>query len=294
MTLNAADWIAADWRADRLRVWVCGADYVTVLADGAGSDGLEPAQFENRLLALIEPHLKEGTVTTVICCGTAGGQNGWALAPYTPVPCTPPTGTAAHRITGTDPRIAVYLLPGLSQTRPPDMMRADETRIAGFIAAYPEWDGVLCLTGPQTRWVHISAGEVVSFRTFITGEMFDLLGGDADPALDEDAFAEAVSDAMSRSERVAATLFSLRAEVELNDMPHGTVQARLSGLLIGMELAAARSYWLGQNIALIGEGGLNVRYAAALKLQGVPVQVEGADEMTLRGLVRAHATLEVK
>jgi hypothetical protein len=58
---------------------------------------------------------------------------------------------------------------------PPDVMRGEETQIAGFLAAAPGFDGVLCLPGTHAKWVQISAEEVVSFRTFMTGEMFDLL-----------------------------------------------------------------------------------------------------------------------
>jgi 2-dehydro-3-deoxygalactonokinase len=74
-----------------------------------------------------------------------------------------------------DPRLRVSILPGLKQAVPPDVMRGEETQIAGFLAAAPGFDGVLCLPGTHAKWVQISAEEVVSFRTFMTGELFDLL-----------------------------------------------------------------------------------------------------------------------
>jgi hypothetical protein len=55
-------------------------------------------------------------------------------------------------------------------------MRGEETQIAGFLAQNPGFDGVLCLPGTHTKWVHISAGEVVSFRSFMTGELFATVG----------------------------------------------------------------------------------------------------------------------
>jgi 2-dehydro-3-deoxygalactonokinase len=292
-------WIAVDWGTSRLRAWVVESDKVTSLESSAGLGGLQPNQFEAALLSLIESHLQSDTVTPVICCGMVGAKQGWAEAPYANVPAAPPDATGALQVSGTDPRIAVRILSGMAQSRPADVMRGEETQIAGFVAAHPEWDGVVCLPGTHSKWVHISAGEIVSFRTFMTGEMFALLAEqsvlrhDVDsPDWDAAAFEQAVSDAMSRPERVAGDLFSLRAEALLQGLPPATARARLSGMLIGMELAAARPYWLGQNVALIGDTTLSNRYAAALMAQGVQAPCCDVDEMTLRGLNSAYTALK--
>lgn len=54
-------------------------------------------------------------------------------------------------------------------------MRGEKTQIAGFLAARPDFDGVLCLPDTHSKWVRISAGEICHFQTLMTGEMFDLL-----------------------------------------------------------------------------------------------------------------------
>jgi len=292
-------WVAVDWGTSHLRAWVHAGGTVTPLHSGAGMGDLAPDAFEPALLALIAPYLLPNAVTPVICCGMVGARQGWAEAAYAPVPAAPPDAGGALPVSGTDPRIAVYILPGMSQAAPADVMRGEETQIAGFIAAHPDWDGVLCLPGTHSKWAHISAGEVVSFRTFLTGEMFALLsrqsvlrhsvGGDG---WDDAAFVTAVSDTLSRPEHLASSLFSLRAGSLLDDLPAATARARLSGLLIGLELAGARPYWLGQNVALLGEGALCTHYAAALAVQGVTATRHPADEMTLNGLRAAYATLK--
>ncbi len=73
----------------------------------------------------------------------------------------------------TDPDLTVYVIPGIKQANPADVMRGEETQIAGFLARNKNWDGVICLPGTHTKWVHVSADEVVSFHTFMTGELFD-------------------------------------------------------------------------------------------------------------------------
>lgn len=290
-----AEWIAVDWGTSNLRAWAMGPG--GVLAQGGSDQGmgrLTPDGFEAALLDVISPWLGDG-VTPVIACGMVGAAQGWAEAPYAPVPCAPPGRDRALRPPVRDPRLDVRILPGVSQSAPADVMRGEETQIAGFLATAPTFDGVLCLPGTHTKWVHISAGEIVSFRSFMTGELFALLSGQSvlrhsvgGDGWDDAGFAEAVSDAMAAPQRLSTRLFSLRAGTLLEGLPAATARARLSGLLLGMELAGAREYWLGQQVALIGAPRLTGLYRAALAPQGVqPREVDGA-EIVLAGLRAAY------
>jgi 2-dehydro-3-deoxygalactonokinase len=173
-------------------------------------------------------------------------------------------------------------------------MRGEETQIAGFLATRPNWDGVVCLPGTHTKWVQISAGEVVSFRTFMTGELFDLLRGQSvlkhsvGEGWDDGAFADAVSDTLSKPEQLAARLFGLRAADLLQGQDAGIARAKLSGTLIGAELAATRPYWLGQQLAIIGADEVSNIYAKALQQQGAFVETADATQTTLVGLSLAR------
>jgi len=289
-----ADWIAVDWGTSHLRAWAMAGDG-SVRADAESDDGmgrLDRAGFEPALLRLIGPWLGAARMP-VVACGMVGSRQGWVEAPYATTPCRPlPDALITAPVT--DPRIGVHVVPGVRQTDPPDVMRGEETQIAGYLAMTPGFEGIVCLPGTHTKWAHVSAGEIVSFRSFMTGEMFDLLStasvlrhtvGDG---WDEDAFAEAVADAMSRPEGVASRLFSIRAEALLSGLSAGTARARLSGALIGLELAGARAYWLGQNVAIVGAPKLSAIYAAALGAQGVPATVADGAAMTRAGLAAAR------
>ena len=216
-----------------------------------------------------------------------------------PRPCAPPSAEDATRVQTKTARLSVHILPGVKQDKPADVMRGEETQIAGFLALNPKFDGIVCLPGTHTKWVHISAGEIVSFRTFMTGEMFALLSKQsvlrhtvAGSGWDAGSFADAVSAAMSNPAEISARLFSLRADGLLNDLPSNQARARLSGYLIGAELAAARPYWLGQHVALIGDDTLCKAYADALGDQGLPVERTDAERMTLEGLKAAYTSLK--
>ena len=299
-----ADWIAVDWGTSRLRAWAIGRDGA-VRAEARsdrGMAGLARDGFEPALLDLIAPWLDPARVTPVIACGMVGARQGWAEAPYRQVPCAPPGPEAAITAPAADPRIAVTLLPGVAQARPADVMRGEETQVAGFLARDPEFYGTLCLPGTHTKWVQISAGEIVSFRTVMTGDLFAALSGhtvlrhsigpgEASHGKDGPAFLEAVADAMARPEAVTARLFSLRAEGLLGELAPATAASRASGLLIGMELAGARGYWLGTRLAVIGDGRLADLYADALSAQGVAVERAGAEETVLDGLRAARSAM---
>ena len=70
------------------------------------------------------------------------------------------------------------VVPGVAQYgESPNVMRGEETQIAGFLSLNPGFDGVICLPGTHTKWAQVSAGEVVSLRSFMTGELFALLSG---------------------------------------------------------------------------------------------------------------------
>ncbi len=285
-----------DWGTSRLRVWAMqGAEVLAEASSEKGMSRLKRDTFEPALMELITDWLGAGT-TDVVACGMVGARQGWVEAPYAAVPA-PALAPRPIEVPGTDRRLRVFVVPGLKQTKPADVMRGEETQVAGFLAQNPQWDGVICLPGTHTKWVHVSADEVVSFRTFMTGEMFELLSQrsvlrhSVADSWDDGAFAEGMGTTLSRPESLASELFGLRARDLLEAADKGAAQSRLSGLLIGAELAASRAYWLGQNLAVIGNVGLAGTYARALEAQGAQVTAVDSNEMTLAGLQAARNLL---
>lgn len=283
-------WIALDWGTSHLRAWLMDAQDKVIerRQSEAGMATLGRTEFASALEALVGRF--DGPV---VACGMVGSRQGWAEAPYEVTPCAPPSAATATQVA------KVRILPGIKQTHPAEVMRGEETQIAGYLAKHADFDGVICLPGTHTKWVHISAGEIVSFRTAMTGEMFALLASQSvlrhsvGLGWDADAFACAVSETLSRPEGLAAALFNIRAASLLNGTEPGTARARLSGLLIGAELAAMRPYWLGQAVTLIGSDDLSSEYANALQIQGVTAQIANGEDMTLSGLIAAKSALEL-
>lgn len=297
--MTDASWIAVDWGTTHLRAWLMGPR--GVVAQGASEDGmgrLARDGYEAALLNLVGGWLLAGRETPVIACGMVGSRQGWQEAPYRSVPCTPLDRAFLVPVATQDKRLAVQLVPGLRQTSPADVMRGEETQIAGAMILTPGFDGVLCLPGTHSKWAQISADEVVSFQTYMTGELFSLISeksvlrhGMAGEGWDDAAFDVAVSDALSRPERIGARLFALRAEGLIAGLQPQTARARLSGLLIGLELAGSRPYWLGQPIGIVGAEKLSALYARALAAQGASPRLLSASDCVLAGLGAARRTI---
>jgi 2-dehydro-3-deoxygalactonokinase len=288
------DWIAIDWGTSNLRVWAMSAqdEPLAEAQSDRGMGKLAHADFEPALLDLVAPWLHKPL--TAIACGMVGARQGWIEAPYARTPCTPSPTTFTQAPT-TTPGLTVHIIPGVSQDSPADVMRGEETQIAGFLHENPGWDGILCMPGTHTKWVHLSAGEIVSFQTVMTGELFATISSQtvlrhsmADEGFDAAAFTTAMTDTISRPERLAASLFSIRAESLLHGQTPAQARARLSGLLIGAELAATRPYWLGQDIAIIGNGTAARLYQQALASQGASARLTDTTTITLAGLIAAR------
>lgn len=261
------EWAGAEFDGVRLRVWIDGQLSVRTVS------GRPEAVLQSMLTD------KQAHDRTVL-------RSGWPEAALRPVP----SAVALSPVDG--------LLPGLSQNSPADLMRYQTGRIRGFLAGFPEFDGVLCLVGQATVWAHISAGEVVSFRSFLTAELFSVIQSfDALPAMDtadSKAFTAALNHAISRPGAIAADLAGLRAQLALGQIDRSTAPSRLAGLLIGIELAAAKPYWLGQEIVVIGNGEWAGHYIAALTTQGLTVKQADGEAMAHAGLISAWQAMQRK
>jgi 2-dehydro-3-deoxygalactonokinase len=203
----------------------------------------------------------------MLACGFGGETRS---VPATPLPDRlPETG-------------GVRIVPGLADTQFGSRSADGMVRIAGFLALRENWDGVSCVTGETHVWAHVSAGEVVSFQCFDTGRLARVL------ELGEDwrdgGFADAMGEVMSRPERFAAVL--ARANIDA-DRSAGW------GVLIGAELAAARAFWLGQQVAVIGDDAGAEAMVAGLSEQAVPAERAGGLDCLIAGFDSARQLPEM-
>jgi len=296
-------WVAADWGTSNLRVWAL--DPQGSVIDSANSERgmskLQTTEFEAALLELVAPWLHDNKPMPVIACVMVGARQGWVEAPYVAVPCQPLAAQHMMRAPVKDHRLSVHIVPGLCQRQPADVMRGEETQIAGFLSSNSRYDGVLCLPGTHSKWVQVRNGEVIGFNTIMSGELYALLTtqsvlchsvGRDDQAWDAVSFASHVQRSIAAPEALTGMLFTLRAESLLNNLQPAAARSALSGLLIGQELRATHALWSEKRIALVGGDALIEHYASAFATQSVTVETHRGADLSLLGLTAAYAELQ--
>ena len=220
--------------------------------------------------------------------GMAGSRQGWVEAPYVACPAGPED--LKRHLHWIEPgRIA--LVPGLSveQGEVPDVMRGEEVQIFGALRLAGVTEGLFVLPGTHSKWATVRDGQVTGFRTYMTGEVYGLLGQhsilartlDAEAPLDEAMFRRGVTRA-GEGEGLLHNAFGVRALALFDRLSPAQSASYLSGVLIGEELRA-QQLPAGRPVVVIGAPALTARYALALGHKGVTVRSFGA-EATWAGL----------
>jgi 2-dehydro-3-deoxygalactonokinase len=233
-----------------------------------------------------------------------GSRQGWCEAGYLAVPQS--LSDLAAQLVGVpacSKDLRAYILPGLKQTNPYDVMRGEETQLAGYLGTLsrdstPLAAERICLPGTHAKWVRVDGGVVTHFSTALTGELFDLLSSHsilahslAGEGFDDEAFSDSVQTAYNDPACVTEALFSIRAEGLLTGEDGARARGRLSGLLIGAEFAGAHLA-AGEAVTLIGAKGLNATYAKALAVLGHDANSQDGEAMVLQGLSVVHEQLK--
>ena len=293
-------WIAIDWGSSNLRVWALNNNNAILdsILSNDGMLGLASNEFEPLLLEKISKWGVGDANIPILCCGMVGAKQGWVEAPYASIPYNLMQKADNVKVRCSDHRLNVRILGGLRQDNPADIMRGEETQIRGFLSIFSNFDGIICLPGTHTKWVHVSAGEVISFRTFMSGELFNLLSKysvlkhsvKSDDWNDKE-FRSAVSESISNPQKIFSDFFKLRADHLLKQVEQSELKSKLSGYIIGVELAGAKPYWLGQNVVILGNDNLSKIYKTALEGQGIFAQEIDATECTLNGLAQAFSLI---
>ena len=300
--MTDADWIALDWGTTNLRAWAMAHDGSVLESahSGSGMDRLAGGahQYESALLDLVEPWLSANRVTVVLACGMAGVAAGLDRGPLSTGAHTGASRECADARSMRGPAPSGTHRCGRSAGIPPDVMRGEETAIAGLLRLVPEFDGTVILPGTHTKWVHVAGGQIVRFTTFLTGELFGLLTGASIlrhsvccDGFDPDAFAAEFSGITDKPEAMAARLFALRAEHLLQGADPVVAASRLSGCLVGLEFAGALAYRDAKQTAVIAKGILADQYRIALDQTGSAFCIVDPDECVLAGLRDAFESL---
>ncbi|MCA6115662.1 2-dehydro-3-deoxygalactonokinase [Bradyrhizobium sp. WSM 1738] len=301
--MSEAAYVAVDWGTSSFRLWLVDRAG-NVLGERRSHEGMMAAG-KVGFAAVLQSHLEAvGAAPTlpVIICGMAGARQGWIEAGYVDTPA--PLASILQRavaVPGQDRDIRI--LPGIAQRdrEAPDVMRGEETQLLGALGLNAAGDALVCMPGTHSKWVSVHGGTVERFATFMTGELFGVISREtilshavagADEAEDVDAFKAAVVAAFERPAFAANLLFQVRSGQLLHGGTPSSAREKISGTLIGLELAAGLTGEASKaGITLVASGRLQMLYQLAFDTVAVPIRSIEAEDAARRGLLMAAAAI---
>jgi 2-dehydro-3-deoxygalactonokinase len=276
-------YIAVDWGSTNRRAWRLNGthDVQALLEDDLGILKMRHRDFA---VSIEEMRSQLGAAPNVpiLMAGMVGSSIGWQEVPYLALPIASPT-IAQHCFWMKETSIGI--VPGLCQ-RPPmahDVMRGEEVQIAGAFASDAlRGCSQLCLPGTHGKWVEVTDGRILSFATYMTGELFALLKAHSllgaqmgEPVVDGLDFRAGLNDGLS-GQPLQSALFGVRSR-HLLENDNGGGAAYVSGLLIGTEVATACKPESSEAIGLIGHPDLTSLYRIAIEQVGArSIEITGA------------------
>lgn len=284
--------IAVDWGTTNRRAYLLdGAGRCTdefedssgVLSVSAGGFADSVAQIRSRL-----------GDKPLLLAGMIGSNRGWVEAPY--VPC--PAGIADLVAGLAWPAEDIAIVPGVRDDRRTDVMRGEEVQLLGAVAGgLVAPDCRACHPGTHNKWVEIAGGRIATFRTVMTGELFNLLKEHsvlsdllAAPAEPGESFEAGVRRGLASD--IQSELFAVRARVLLGKARREDASSYTSGLLIGGDVRIGLDGAAAGPVVVMGRPELTRLYAAALATAGrEPVEVDG-ERCFLAGIRHIAETIE--
>ena len=284
-------WIAVDWGTSTFRAYLVQNNEVSdTIETKDGMKFVKSHLFEQTLLTLIDRWLDNDKITEILASGMVGSKQGWEEAPYQKTPCNL---KSLNYITPSlkDNRISLKIFSGVSQINQPDVMRGEETQIAGFLNENPNFNGSICLPGTHSKWVEIKNNNIIKFKTFMTGELFEIISKNSvlihsvkAEKIDKMELLKSVDKILQKPELFSNALFQLRADDLINSKGPSIYKSRLSGYLLAIELLGSVEFWKNSDIVLIGNPDLTSMYQFVLNKKVKSIKKFLSRDMILKGL----------
>jgi len=267
--------LGIDWGSTNRRAYLMdGAGRCLRQHEDGGGVLAERHRFAEAL-ADLRARMEAPPDTFAVLSGMVGSASGWIEVPYldTEVPLVqlPRHGAAID---------GGVIVPGYCyRGRSVDVMRGEEMQLLGAYLLGCG-DGWVILPGTHSKWVFLRGGRIERFATYMTGELFAMLGregslagimaGEVDPASFEIGLGLALEGAP-----LSNALFSVRARVVSASLDKEAARGVVSGLLVGTEFAVASH--AGGPVVLLGSTALTPRYQQAASYFGRAVQTIDPD-----------------
>lgn len=282
--------IALDWGTSSFRASIAdasGAVHETMSAPD-GILAVTNGEFEQAL----ETHIGGWDKSLqVMAAGMITSRQGWIELPYLPCPASAADLSGALYRHETASGRHIFFATGLSYRGAdgmPEVMRSEEVQVFGSLDL-----GVSHFVTPGThsKWITTSGDRLVSYATYVTGEVFaalkdhTILGRLMTPGADDEAaFERGVRAALDDPAGFLHRIFSARSLGLFGEIAPESISSYLSGQVIGTEVAhAIREHPKDAEYAVLASPGIGGRYVKAIQIAGLTVRY-GDPNAIVKGL----------
>ena len=306
--------LSCDWGTSTFRLRLVETQGLVVLAEETTADGIAPmharwkerredrflfyCRYVKEAIHLLEKRINESLAgLPLLISGMAGSTLGLFELPYKQLPFSlQGNDLAVERFAATEDFNHAMMLISGARTED-DVMRGEETQVIGCDGVYSDQRGLFILPGTHSKHVVVEGGHVVSFKTYMTGEFFELLSQksilSASVEMTRGFDVPAHRNSFQRGLLVGVQENLLHSSflVRTNDLLQGYSKSEnsffLSGLLIGNELkdVVSSNY---RNITIVGNALLTEYYRFAIEQvlpakEKVVINIQNADAAIIKG-----------
>tara|TARA_Y100001978_G_scaffold71679_1_gene64423 strand:+ start:65 stop:952 length:888 start_codon:yes stop_codon:yes gene_type:complete len=283
-------WVALDWGTSNFRAYLMDNNHVIDhVSTQEGMKFVDQNEFKKTLIKNIDAWNNKFDIKVVIASGMVGAKQGWIEVPYINSPCD--IRNLNFKSLKILDDVKIHILSGVSQFNPSDVMRGEETQIAGFLLNNIDFNGSICLPGTHSKWVNLNSYNIQEFTTFLTGELYEIvkkysiLNHSLNTAeLDDEIVKSAAKLIIENPSFISNKLFEIRAENLLKNSSQISNNSKLVGYLLGIELSGSRNYWEDKDLVIIGSSNLNKYYELILNGRSNSIQLFNSSDMALNGL----------
>lgn len=263
--------VAIDWGTSSFRAWLIEHDQVAdYLQTDQGVKNFTSGSHGEYLAKVLSKW--HGKYEATISIGMIGSSIGLYETAFSPLPIDiNEVSDSLVQVPKIEPPL--YIVPGVSKIG--DVMRGEESQ---SLASGLE-NGLVISPGTHSKWVEVKNGKITDFRTYLTGELFEILRNHStlSKATDSSAKLSASKDFVeglsAEATDLTHDLFAIRANW-LQGKSEDSSREYLSGLLIGAEIKSAKNWCKASEARIVASDSLAAIYIFALAHFGITATVE--------------------
>ena len=283
-------WVALDWGTSNFRAYLMdNNNVIDQVSTQEGMKFIDQNEFEKILIKNIDAWNNKFDIKVIIASGMVGAKQGWIEVPYINSPCD--IRNVNFKTFKILDDANIHILSGVSQFNPSDVMRGEETQIAGFLLNNVDFNGSICLPGTHSKWVNMNSYNIQEFTTFLTGELYEIVKKYSilnhslnTTELDDEIVKSSAKLIIENPSFISNKLFEIRADNLLKNSNKTSNNSKLVGYLLGIELSGSKTYWEDKDLVIIGSSNLNKYYELILNGRSKSIQLFNSNDMVLNGL----------